>query len=778
MLSFLLTFITFFQFTINGKIIDANSRSPIAGATIQIKGSTISIKSNLNGEFSLSNIATNSQVLIISAPNYISKEVMVDNTETDISISLEKMSEKEKRAARRKEKKKPEKDKLPQKSTTAVIDSLEPLDIETIVISVVRADEQTPITQKKLDKKDIESIYTGQDMPILLSKTPSIISYADGGNTTGYTYFRLRGIDPTRINMTLNGVPLNESEDQGVYFSNFADFGNSIESIEIQRGVGTSSNGTASFGGSINFESINLARNKGGEVQLGYGSFNSYRGSAEYATGLLKNKLAFYSRFTLSGSDGYRDHSGSNSRSFFMSGGYIGDKNMFKLTLFSGVAKNDMAYLATLISDIEQNPKTNYLSKDEKDEFLQNFVQLQYAHSFNNELNLSASAYHIGITGNYDILAAPDMLNFRLKSMFWGAMVNLKYQTNRWHIVGGLHGNLFHRHHQMVIKPQINDFIYHNTGYKKEASAFVKATANFGRLSIYADVQGRYADFSYRADTAYKLTVDPIAWGFFNPKLGLMVRLNSEVNLYASAGMTSREPTRTDMLGGYDDIDPSNVGEVGDLSLVKPEMVIDVELGTNIRHSKIKAQANLFYMQFKNEIAAIGQLNFFGLPLRKNVASSFRTGVELDWKWSILDNLHFSGNLAYCFSQIQEYSTDFDSISYQNVQPLLTPQWIANAEIAYSPFPFWTMAVDARYVGQSFLDNTNNASFVAPHYFLLGFRTSFSFLKHHQIDVMLNNLTNAQYYSSGYVDFGANGPESAYFVQAPFNFFVTYKFKF
>lgn len=775
--SFLLLFFTFFQFTINGKVVDIESRSPIAGATVQIKGTDLKIKTNLSGEFSLDNLPNSNQVLIITAPNYLSKEIMVDNTESNITISLKKMNEKEKRAALRKEKQQQKKNSTTNKKVVA-LDSLEPLDIETIVIAAFRADKQTPITTKTLEKKDIESIYTGQDMPILLSKMPAIISYADGGNTTGYTYFRMRGIDPTRINMTLNGVPLNESEDQGVYFSNFADFGNSIESIEIQRGVGTSSNGTASFGGSINFESINLARNKGGEIQLGYGSFNSYRGSAEYATGLLKNKLAFYSRFTLSGSDGYREHSGSNSRSFFMSGGYIGDKNMVKLTLFSGLAKNDMAYLATRISDIEKNPKTNYLSKDEKDEFLQNFVQLQYAHSFNNNLNLSASAYHIGITGNYDILASPDMLNFRLKSMFWGGMVNLKYQTQRWHIVGGLHGNLFHRHHKMVIKPQINDFIYHNTGYKNEASAFVKATANFGRVSIYGDLQGRYTDFRYRADSSYNIDLAPIHWLFFNPKLGLLFRVNNEVNLYASAGMTSREPTRTDMLGGYDDIDPSNVGQVGDFSLVKPELVIDGELGTNIQYNRIKAQANVYYMQFKNEIAAIGQLNFLGLPLRKNVASSFRTGVELDWKWSILDNLHFSGNLSYCFSRIKEYTTDFDSVSYTNVQPLLTPEWIANAEISYTPFPFWTMAVDARYVGQSFLDNTNNAAFIAPQYFLLGFRTSVSFLKHHQIDIMLNNLTNAQYYSSGYVDFGTNGPESAYYVQAPFNFFVTYKFKF
>ncbi|MCP4439443.1 MAG: TonB-dependent receptor [Aureispira sp.] len=774
--SFLLFFFTFFQFTINGKIIDAESRSPIAGATIQIKGTDITIKSNLNGEFSLDNLPNNSQVLIITAPNYLSKEVMVDNTESNISIRLSKMNDKEKRAARRKEKQQQKNN--PRPKTTIEPDSLEPLDIETVVISTFRADQKTPVTQKTIEKKDIESSYFGQDMPIFLSKTPSIISYADGGNTTGYTYFRLRGIDPTRINMTLNGVPLNESEDQGVYFSNFADFGNSIESIEIQRGVGTSTNGTASFGGSINFESLNLAQNKGGEVHLGYGSFNSYRGSAEYSTGLLKNKLAFYSRFTLSGSDGYREHSGSNSRSFFMSGGYIGDKNMVKLTLFSGFAKNDMAYLATRISDIEQNPKMNYLSPDEKDEFLQNLVQLQYSHSFNNKLNLSASAYHIGITGNYDILAGPEMLNFRLKSMFWGAMANIKYQTQRLHIVGGLHGNLFHRHHQMVIKPQITDFIYHNTGYKNEASAFLKATGNFGLVSIYADVQGRYTDFRYRADSAYNITLDPIRWMFFNPKLGLKVHVNREVNLYASAGITSREPTRTDMLGGYDDIDSSNVGQVGDFSLVKPERVINAELGVNIQYNKVKVQANGYFMSFKNEIAAIGQLNFFGLPLRKNVASSFRTGVELDWKWSILDNLHFSGNLAYCFSRIQEYTTDFDSVSYSNVQPLLTPEWIANAEISYTPFPFWTMAVDARYVGQSFLDNTNNALFVVPHYFLLGFRTSVSFLKHHQIDIMLNNLTNARYYSSGYVDFGSNGPESAYFVQAPFNFFVTYKFKF
>lgn len=769
-----------YYYSLSGVVRQADNLQPVSGATITLKGGSNRTVSDVRGKFTLESLPAGIQTLVISHIDYETKEIAIsDFTESPLEVLLQKKGS----APQENPNTKPNNDRRPRPEPDEEkdrSDSIPPLvlsidttvGIEQVVIQAVRADERTPVTQTTLNRAAIEKIYAGQDMPMLLLQQPSMTAYSDNGTGNGYSYLRLRGIDPTRINMTLNGAPLNEPEDQGVYFSNFVDFGNSLESIQIQRGTGTSSNGTASFAGSINFETLNLARRKGGEVQASYGSFNTYRASASYATGLLPNRLAFYSRFSLFGTDGYRYHSNNRSYSFFMSGGYVGNKDLVKITAFSGVSNNQMAYLPTILSDIEADPRTNYLRSDERDQFTQHYVQAQYVHSFNERLDISATGFYSHIDGNYDIFVG-DMLNLALRSHFAGGFMHVNYESKVVNLTVGAQGNYFQRSHEMSVKPFIDTLLYSNLGKKAEGSAFAKLRIDAGIASIYADVQGRYARFGYRPDWFSSIAVQPIDWWFFNPKLGLQLRVHPLLSLYASGGMTSREPTRTDLLGAYDNIDASNIAEVGDFSNVKPERVIDAELGLRMRTPKLYWQLNGYYMHFNNEIAAIGQLNLFGIPLRKNVARSYRAGAELEFNYQIVKGLSFSGSACYNYHRIVEYTTDYDSMTYQNVRPLLTPDWIANATLEYQPFDWWSFAVSGRYSSASFLDNTQNRDLMVPWYIVGDFRTTFRY-RHHQLSVVLNNFTNARYYMSGSVFGGL----PAYYVQAPINFLVTYSFKF
>ena len=644
--------------------------------------------------------------------------------------------------------------------------------LEEVVINSVRASELAPITQTTISKKDIEQNYFGQEMPFILQKTPSIISYSDAGSYSGYSYFRLRGIDQTRINVTLNGVPLNEPEDQGVYFCNFSDFGNSIQSAQIQRGVSTSSFGTASYGGSINFESINLTRTKpGAELQTSYGSYNSYRISPEVYSG-MKNGWSFYSRYSHSKSDGFRYNSFNESNSLFFSGGYFGKKDVVKLTAFSGRAKNGMAYLATSESDLKQDLRTNYLSSDEKDDFGQEMTQLQWTREINNNWTNNTSVFYNHLKGDYDVkFDSASIYNFALESNFAGLINTVKYEKDGINFQLGANANTYSRTHNMSQKPFGSVLFYNNKGVKNEGAVFVKSSRSLNKLTIYSDVQFRIVNFTYHPEKSYQTSNKSISWNFWNPKVGFTYQFTPYLNAYASYGRTQREPTRTDMFAGYDDMDTSNQKEIGDLTRVKPEKVNDYEVGIRLNKNKIITQLNFYAMEFKNEIAAIGQLSYIGLPLRKNVESSFRRGVELDFSYNPIKNIRFTQNATLSYNRIKSYTTDFDSIEYKNRVPLLTPSFISNTSLDWT-HKFLSVGINARYLSSSYLDNTNTLKVPGAEVFSgnVGLRIN----KNIKCNFIVNNIFNKTYYTSGYVQAGS----PYYFAQTKRNYFVTLNYIF
>lgn len=642
-----------------------------------------------------------------------------------------------------------------------------------VEVSATRADLKTPVSQKNISRNDISKAHFGQDVPYFLNSTPSVSMYSDGGNQIGYMYMRLRGIDQTRINFTLNGVPLSEPEDQGCYFSNYTDFMANVGSVQIQRGVGTSTNGTASFAGSVNFESPNLYDTAYSGLSTGYGSYNSNRMSAVFNSGILKNGTAVYGRYSSNYSDGYRHHSGTDASTFFISGGHYGKKDIIKFTAFSGKSKNQMAYLATSEADIKNDPRTNYLSPDEKDLFRQDFAQLQHTHIFGSNSFVTSSLYYTGLSGNYDVYFSPDMLNFSLFSDLYGVTSAYSYIKGRTKIVAGINASSYYRNHSMSISPMFSQKIYSNRGTKEDASAFTKISYDLKKLTLFADVQGRISQFSYVADKNYGISVEPVTWKFLNPKVGTTYSFNNKINVYASVGKMHREPTRNDMLAGFDDIDTSNVSVIGDLKKVKPEDVTDYEVGTNIKFRNATVQANVYRMDFKNEIAAIGQLSYIGLPLRKNVESSYRQGVELDYSLALNKWLSVSGNVSYMDAKIKTYTTDYDSITYKNVSPLLTPKIILNQSVDFTSKSF-TASVFVRHSGKSYLDNTMNDTLMMPSTTLFGASASVKFSKNCSVSVVANNLFDTLTYGGGY----SMGGQRYYYVMAGRNLFATLNVKF
>jgi iron complex outermembrane recepter protein len=593
--------------------------------------------------------------------------------------------------------------------------------LNEVQIVSVRAEQKTPVTQKNLTKVEIQKNYIGQDMSYILNTTPSINTWSDNGLYNSYTYFRLRGVDQTRINMTLNGVPLNEPEDQGVYFSNYPDFGANLNSIQIQRGVGSSSYGSSSYIGSINFEGPNLRDSTYTSLESGYGSFNSYRFSVAHNTG-IRNKIGIYARYSTIGSDGYRYNSFNRSKTFFTSIGYYGEKDVIKFTTFSGESDNGMAYLATNIEDINIDPRTNYLRPDERDRFRQDFASLQWIRKTGKNSTLNTSIFYNHLDGNYDIFI-PDILGdytlfFRLKSHFTGALTTWNYQKGKVKINTGLNANYYQRSHMMSIYPNTSEWLYVNKGIRTEVSTFTKLHYDIKKkLTSYVDLQYRYSNFTYIPDQVNVERLDPINWNFLNPKGGVRYKQNNKLSYYTSVGMSHREPTRNDLFSGYDDVEPINRYEyVGfgvdtiDVRNIKPERVIDFELGTEWKSDKLSISTNLYYMDFKNEIAPIGRLSYIGLPLRKNVESSFRSGIEFDLKYNPIKNLLISQAFNYSYNRIKEWTDDGGS-TFNNVAPLLTPNIITNTSVSYK-WKIATIGLSSRWVGESYLDNTMNSDFV------------------------------------------------------------------
>jgi iron complex outermembrane recepter protein len=648
--------------------------------------------------------------------------------------------------------------------------------LERIMISAVRGSGSAPISEKTLTQADIEPRYFGQDVPLLLQgAAPSLTSYAETSNYWGYSYIRLRGIDQSRINLTLDGIPLNDPEDQVLYFADFPDLANSLRSVQVQRGVGTSSNGTAAYAGSINMETISLASApRSAELQLEGGSFGSKRISGEYQSGLLPGRFAMYARLSALRADGYRYHSGVDGRSAFFSAGYFGDRDILKATVTTGTMRDTMAYLAVAESDLDTNRRINPLTPRERDGFSERLAALAYTRLLSPSSSLSTTVYRLSTSGDYDVLI-DSLDNFNLKYAWWGVTSDWAYRRESLQLDLGVNASTYARDHSAYQRPDLTDPLYFNTGHKQDASGFAKLAYTAGAATLFGDVQARHASFRYTPDVHAAIAEQSIDWSFINPKAGVTYALTRPLSLYASYGQNTREPARSDMFAGFDNLDTSNVAFVGSLDRVKPERVHDLEAGVTYRGTSFDAQANLYSMDFRNEIAPIGALSYLGTPLRKNVGASYRRGIEGDVAYRGIPRLLINANVAASTNRIREYtdSTGDEPVTYHNVEPLLTPRLVTFERAQFAATRNVAVALETRYQSRAFLENTGDARFVLPAAFNLDGSVSWR-VRQYEILVRGNNLTNSKKYGSGY----ASGGVSYYYVVPPRNLFVTAKLLF
>src|SRR5688572_56851 len=529
-----------------------------------------------------------------------------------------------------------------------------PVFSETMEVGAIRAEDDVPVTKTDIAREEIEARYHGQDVPLLLRDAPSINAYSESGvGGAGYSYISLRGIGSTRINFTLDGVPLADSEDMGTYFVDFPDLARSLESVQIQRGVGTSTFGSASFGGSVNLESIDLAQDDHLDVTLGGGSYGNRRVSAGYQSGALPNGFAFYTRLSYLENEGFRDNSDTRQRNLFFSGSKIlGDDAQLKLTGFTGHENQQLSFYATDEATLETDLRNNPLRPEERDSFGYDLAQLQYIRALNADSDMTASVYYQRGYGWYRLFDfGTDVLReYGLDGRLLGTIVTYSHRAGAITTNYGVHVNRFVRAHTRAdLSIDARDYSYY--GVKGEANAFAKINYAAGRWNLYGDAQLRHATFDYHGD----VDIDGINWTFFNPKIGARYALSSLSSVYASAGLSTREPTRNDMFQGED-----NPSFAHDLGAVRPERVLDFEAGWSHGSAAGGVSANVYAMEFRNEIASTGELSDIGLLLRRNVDRSHRRGIEVEATWGLSDRILSRTSASFSHNRIAEWTQFFD----------------------------------------------------------------------------------------------------------------------
>jgi iron complex outermembrane receptor protein len=672
-------------------------------------------------------------------------------------------------------------------------------------ISSTRAKPNSPISQTLIDMKLFKSVYQGQDLPVIMNfSSPVVTFYSDGGNYSGYMYYRIRGGDQTKINVTLNGAPLNEPSDQGAYFSNYQDFFSNISSIQIQKGVGTTSpNGSAQFLGSMNLQSPSLLDSGYTQLNFSGGSFRTNRYSVAVNTG-LKNGWGTYVRYSNISSNSYRHNSQTLGNTIFLSTGWSDNKHIFKYTTFYGTSANNMAWLPSNIDSIKKDRQHNPLNSNEKDFFTQNMNILSYSYFFNKNLSSNTTFFYNYLKGNYDWnyndtnYIPSGIYNYKLLSHYYGVSTNFNYFKNKYDNSFGISLSSYNREHSMGQSPYDDILIHDNIEYKNQYSIFYKLTYNISqKISIYTDIQYRYVDFKYVTKAPDSISTNTLIWNnFINPKIGVNYKLNLNSRVFGYFGISNREPTRVDMFNSYIGIDPDNLpsNRINNKinNGVNPERVYNFEIVYDYKNIHNNISTNLFFMKFKDGLLPIGMLNPLGLPINTNVVSSYRAGLEVDYTYSTKHFKFYIGTTIMTSKILDDISITYidstvdttiysRSYSTKNKQMLLTPNFVVNSNIQYMVGRY-TISLFNKYVSDSYLTNYNSNG-ILPSYIVTNLCVNYH-VKKLNVGFSINNLFNRDYYNAGQYansSYGAN-PNAMmtqqFFVAAPRNYFVNLSYIF
>lgn len=797
------------QISVQGMVRDSKSNQALPGATVEVENQNRYAVADDQGRFELKNVPKGEQIFIVRFLGYQSVQQNANLVgDTELNFSLEESNQL----------------------------------TDEVVVYATRANEKSPTVYSTISKATIQKQNLGQDLPFLLNWTPSLITTSDAGAGIGYTGLRIRGSDATRINVTINGIPLNDSEEHGVFWVNIPDIATSTQSIQVQRGVGNSTNGAGAFGASINLQTNTRNDLPYADVINSVGSFGTHRHTVGIGTG-LKNNFTFDARLSAIKSDGFIDRASSDLKSYYLAGGYYGSKTMMKAIVFGGKEityqswngvpesklNNDPIAMDATIADggwnadqIENFRNSNsrtfnlYTYKNQVDNYSQDHYQLHVSHRFNNALTASIAMHYTYGRGYFEEfkynsafskygfdslliggtkIGSSDLVRRRwLDNHFYGTTYSLQYDKRKINsTLGGALNRYVGDHFGEVIWAQVSAIpqghrYYFNQGTKTDFNIFWKTNYQLtGRLNVFADAQLRAIDYQANGtDNELSNFNVNVKYQFFNPKAGLLYSVSPNQHIYGSFSVANREPVRSDFVNNINTVTP------------KPETMYDWEVGWRMKKNNASLNVNFYWMDYANQLVPTGKLNDVGAAIRANVANSYRAGIEVDGgirfspKFSWIGNVTFSQNKIKEFVEVMyDYGAAFDEFNeqltvYKNTDIAFSPNWIGGFNLVYQPFKNFEAALLSKYVGRQFLDNTSNSSRVINSYFVNDLRLSYSwkpnFMRELSVSCLVNNVFNELYSSNGYTYGYFAGPsetrQNYFYPQAGRNFLVMVAMRF
>tara|TARA_B110001469_G_scaffold127343_1_gene147830 strand:+ start:2019 stop:4367 length:2349 start_codon:yes stop_codon:yes gene_type:complete len=723
--------------TLSGKILDKN-QEPLSGATIQISALNQGTATDVEGKFSL-NIPKGTYKVAISylgfKTHYFDQKI---NQNENIIVEL----------------------------------FLEENILEEVLVSAVRVNADVPVTFSNLSKKEIAKRNLGQDIPILLNYMPSIVSSSDAGAGVGYTYMSVRGSNGERINVTVNGIPYNDAESHGTFWVNLGDFASSTQNLQLQRGVGTSTNGSGAFGASLNILTDAISEEAYGEISNSFGSFNTRKNTLKFSTGKLNNHIEIAGRLSTISSDGYVDRASADLKSYYLQASYTDKNTLIKAVSFGGKEKTYQAWYGLsaeqLIEDRRQNP---YTYDNEVDDYNQNHYQLHWNEKLNAQWSTNLGLNYTKGSGFFEqykaeenaanfndlIVDGSDVIVRRwLENDFYVFNFNTNYKTDKMNFIAGVsYSNYSGDHFGEVIwgenlapNTNIRDRYYFSDATKTDFSVFAKATFRVSdKFSGYLDLQERIVKYQTQGITSDNLSIDVDAsFQFFNPKFGFTYKINEQNSLYTSFAVANREPNRNDFESGID----------------TPETLHDFELGWRSKSKNIKLNTNIYYMDYKNQLVLTGAIDDVGAAIRTTSGSSYRLGFEVDADIRLSNAFSIRPNAAFSTNKNREFFLTRDGnstpVALGDTNLSFSPDVVLGNIFTYAPEENLQISLLSKYVGKQFMSNYSSA--ISTNDVLESFFTSDinvvyalqpkTIFKSIVFSALVNNIFNKEYVDRGY----------------------------
>ena len=680
--------------------------------------------------------------------------------------------------------------------------------LDEVLVQAVRVTTATPVTFSNITKEELAPRNLGQDIPVLLNYLPSVVTTTDAGNGIGYTGIRVRGADASRINVTLNGIPYNDAESQGTFWVNMGDFASSAENIQLQRGVGTSTNGAGAFGASLNVLTDAFQKKAGGEISNSFGSYNSRKHTVKFSSGLIDDRFEIAGRLSNIESDGYVDRAATSLKSYFLQGTYVGNTTLIKAIAFGGSEKTYQAWNGIDAATLNQNRTFNYSGyytddagnerfyDNETDNYWQDQYQLHWNERWGGNWSTNLAGFYTKGRGYYENyrdnadlpsygieplevngqpVTVTDVITQKwLDNDFFGTTFSAAYKDEMLNFVAGGGWNKYEGAHfgkaiwsQFSGSVRPDDRYYDNSADKTDFNVFAKATfAITQKLSVFGDMQYRrvhYTADNVTEDNEYVIPADDI-FNFFNPKAGLTFTINDQNSLYFSYARGNKEPRRADYESG------SN----------KPESLNDFELGWRFKKNRSSVSINGYYMRYKDQLVLTGAINDVGAPIYANSGDSYRAGIEADASIYVTDFLIIKPNISVSANKNLDFfnETETGAVNAGDTEIAFSPSVIAGNQLLFIPFKNFQAALLSKYVGEQFMDNLESGNAKLSSYFINDINVSYEFknvsvFKSIVLSGLINNITNKEYVSNGYM-YG----DPYYFPQATRNFLVGATLKF